>query len=268
MLRITAIIPTFNEEDIIYHTIKHLVGQDISVCILDNESTDNTVEIARRIPNVQVRTVSSDGLFNEKILQDSIREVTALVDTDWIIKNDADEFIESPWKGVSLRQGIELVDKAGKCCIGVVSYVFYPMSDEVPHEPGKDVRDYYDHYKVWDKVDRWAPDIHPRHDELWKINIFQNRRDVYMQDPHVLYVPDDLPLALFPELFILRHYMYRNSQRTYQRLIKDRRDRLSAYNLESGISNHYTRYTDDSEFVRTNFTFDRIRQDCLRWSEL
>ena len=267
-MKINAIIPTYNEEDIIYHTIKYLVDQDIFVYILDNQSTDRTVDIARKMPNVQLKTFKSNGLFDEKILQDNVRELTCSLDTDWIIKNDADEFIESPWKGINLRQAIEVVDKLGKSCMGVTSYVFYPMSNEKPHESRKDVRDYYDYYKIWDKIDRWTPGIHEREKELWKINIFKKQQEVYMADPHILHAPYEISQYLFPELLILRHYPFRNPQRTYQRLIRDRKNRLSRYNLENNVSNHYLKYGPDSEFVQTSFTFDRIKSGCFRWSEL
>lgn len=220
------------------------------------------------MPNVQVRTFKSNGLFDEKILHDNVRELTCSLDTDWVIRNDADEFIESPWRDINLRQTIEFADRLGKCCLGAASYTFHPMTDEKPHESGKDVRDYYDYYRIWDRVDRWTPGFHEREKELWKINIFKKQEGVHMVDSHILHAPYDVSQYLLSELLILRHYPFRGPQRTHQRLIRERRDRLSRYNLENNVGNHYLRYTPDSEIVQNSFTFDRIRQKCLRWSEL
>ncbi len=265
-MRIDAVIPTFNEEDIIEHTIRYLRSQHIQVTVLDNESTDRTVEIAKDL-GVSVRTFSSQGLFDELLLQQNLKTLIDSLDTDWVIKNDADEYMESPYAGVSLREGIEMVARAGKLCIGVTTFLFYPMSHEPPHIPGTDVRAYYDYFKVWDKVDRWDPSVHPDHNQMWKTPIYNKRAGVYMTDPHQVAVPGSLQDALFPDLFILRHYPYRDPQRTYQRLIRERRDRLSKANLDGNISNHYLQYTDDSDIVQNTFLFDGSLHECERWSK-
>lgn len=268
-MNITAIIPAYNEEDIIWHLIAYLVNQGIHVHLLDNESTDRTIKIARSFPNdaVTISSFSTGGLFHAKLYDDAIRAVIANTNADWILKNDADEFIETPWEEVSLAAGIRLADRHGYDCIGVASYQFYPMSDESPHLPGTDVREYYDHCKLWDQVDRWSPDLHPRYKELWKINIFKNRPGVTIVNSHRLHLPDGLAVHLFPELFELRHYPYREPARTYQRLVRERRDRMAHYNLEHSVYNHYAKYSDDSAYVRNHFLFDDIRAECIRWSQ-
>src|SRR5690606_27151470 len=45
-LKITALISSYNEGDIIYHVIKNLIDQNIDVYLIDHHSNDNTVEVA------------------------------------------------------------------------------------------------------------------------------------------------------------------------------------------------------------------------------
>jgi cellulose synthase/poly-beta-1,6-N-acetylglucosamine synthase-like glycosyltransferase len=46
--RILAIVPTYNEEDIIESTIRDTIPQGLEVYLIDNWSTDRTYSLARR----------------------------------------------------------------------------------------------------------------------------------------------------------------------------------------------------------------------------
>jgi glycosyltransferase involved in cell wall biosynthesis len=263
-LRISAVIPTYNEDDIIYWTVQNLVSQDIQVHVLDNESTDSTPQIARGFPGSQVSLsfFYTHGQFNEELQGKNVQMILRKLEasSDWLLKNDADEFLEAPFYGMSLREGIELADRLGFNCIGVRSFTFFPMSDEVPHIPGDDVRKYYDHFKIWNAVDRWTPEFHPQPNELWKINMFKCRAGVFYSDPHT--VSPLAKVALFPHLFILRHYPYRRPERTQKRLLVERRDRMSIWNIENRVSCHYIKYTEEDTFI-----FDEMRDEMQRWSQ-
>jgi hypothetical protein len=263
-LRISAVIPTYNEEDVIYWAIQYLVSQDIHVHVLDNESTDMTPQIVGDFPLSQVSLSSfhTGGEFDEKRQGESIQAVFNDLEarSDWLIKSDADEFLEAPFLGMSLRQGIEIADMSGFNCIGARGFAFFPMSDEAPHLPGDDVRTCYDRFKIWDKVNRWTPDIHPECNELWKVNVFKCRAGVFYLDPHRV-----SPLAnmvLFPHLFVLRHYPYRHPERTRRRLLKERKDRMSSWNVENRVSCHYTKYSEEDTFL-----YDDIEDEMERWSQ-
>lgn len=263
-VRISAVIPTYNEEDIIYWTIQNLVRQDIFVYVLDNESTDATARIAKEFPSscVSVRSFHTGGQFHERIQGECIRRCMRdlEMDTDWLIKNDADEFLEAPFHGMYLREGIELADREGSNCVGARAFVFFPMSEEVPHVSGEDVRLFYDYFRIWNKSDRWTREFHPQCDELWKLNVFKCRADISYVDPHRLSPTGSL--VLFPHLFILRHYPYRHPERTRRRLLVERRARMSLWNLENQVSCHYAKYTEN-----TAFFFDDMRHQMQKWSQ-
>lgn len=262
-LRISAVIPTYNEADVIYWTIRYLVDQGIHVHVLDNESTDATLRIANSFPrsDVSFSTFRTGGEFNEGIQGQAIQEALHHLGkrSDWVIKNDADEFLEAPFAGMRLRTGIELADRLGANCIGIRSFTFFPMSDEAPHVPGQDIRSAYDHFKVWDQTDNYPSSLHPQHNELWKINMYKSRGGVAYYNPHL--VSPFGNINVFPDLFILRHYPYRAPERTSQRLLLERRDRMSSWNVRNDLSCHYGRFSE-----RDTFIFDHMRGEMRRWS--
>lgn len=265
-MKVWAVILTYNEADIIGHTIDYLHGQEITVHLLDNESDDGTPDIGRS-RGADVTVLSTDGVFDELAMQDALKQLIGSQDADWVIKNDADEYIESPFEGVTLRKGIELANAEGSVCIGTRAFLFYPMPEEPAHVPGTDVRRYYDHFQVWDRADYCTSDAHVQYNEVWKAPIFKPACGVRMIDPHRVEVLGDLKSALYPHLFILRHYPFRHPETTRQRLTKDRRDRLSKRNVDLGMSVHYLKYTEGSVFLETGFTFERLRGECTRWSK-
>ena len=263
-LRISAVIPAYNEDDVIYWTIRNLVNQNIYVHVLDNESTDSTSRIVKEFPKSQVSLSSFDtnGQFNEKVQGENIQAILHKLEakSDWLLKNDADEFLESPFQNMSAREGIDLADKLGFNCVGSRNFTFFPMSEEVHHVSKDDVRKHYDYYKIWDQVDRWTPEFHTQYNELWKINVFKCRAGIFYIDPHK--VSPLTNIVLFPHLFIIRHYPFRHPERTKNRLLKERRYRMSSWNIENRVSCHYSQYTEDDTFV-----FDEKRQEMRRWSE-
>lgn len=65
-MKLFGVTTTFNEEKIIPYVmpyIEHMGYDKLIVC--DNESTDNTVELLKQYPFIEVRSYSSDGIFSE-----------------------------------------------------------------------------------------------------------------------------------------------------------------------------------------------------------
>ena len=102
--------------------------------------------------------------------------------------------------------------------------------------------------------------FHPQYKELWKINVFKCRSGVFYFDPHR--VSPFKNIDLFPDLFIFRHYPYREPTATVRRLVRDRKDRMSRWNVENRVSDHYVKYDESDTFV-----FDGNRAGLQKWSE-
>ena len=116
--RVLALIAAHNEEDIIGACIDHLFAQGVESYLMDDGSTDATVERAtarlgrgllgiERLPVLQPPTFSLDRILARK--ESLARELEA----SWFINQDADEFRESLWAELDLRSAIQTVDRLG-----------------------------------------------------------------------------------------------------------------------------------------------------------
>ena len=265
-LRIAAVMSVFNEEDVIFHSVKYLIDQGIRVHILDNGSTDSTRGIIEgfRSPLISISDVDTGGKLNMVLLAAKRREVLKELekDNDWVMVVDDDEYWESPYEGVSLREAIELVHRTGKYnCIGLREFLFLPMSDEAPHVPGDDVRKYYDHYRTKPLgAPIWGSHIHPEHDRIWKTALYRAGSGLTLTSIHR--IDPEEKIRIFPDLFIIRHYRFREPESTRVRLIKDRKERLSADDIERKYCKYYLKINEDSPM-----TFDHKIGITKRWSE-
>ena len=95
----------------IEHVVADLVANGLQVVLLDNESTDRTVELARKA-GADVETFASDG-FTLRAQLERFEQIAAERDHDWALVCDADEFRESPWPGMTLIEALREVDALG-----------------------------------------------------------------------------------------------------------------------------------------------------------
>ncbi|OFV80518.1 MAG: hypothetical protein A2W26_05470 [Acidobacteria bacterium RBG_16_64_8] len=99
-MKILVVVPVFNEESLLPHFLRHYLRWADRIVVLDNGSTDRTVEVARRHPDVEVRTFQTDGYDELSVLR-NLEEVgrEARGRYDWVAYPDADEFIISTPSG-------------------------------------------------------------------------------------------------------------------------------------------------------------------------
>src|SRR3989344_2323515 len=265
-VKIAAVMPAYNEEDVIYHTIKNLVDNNIHVHILDNESTDSTLDIVKQFPKNQVSfsSFSTNGEFNEKLQGEAIKKAFNKLkeDYDWLIRNDADEFLESPLSNLNVKQAIEIADKKGFNSIGTQQFYFCPTSEEKPHIPGEDIRKFYNYFQIWDKNKYFQKEFHPEANKIWKINIFKPESLTYDSAHSVAPLNK---IKLFPNLFIIRHYLYKSPEATRKKIFKDRKQRLSNWNITNKVSCRYLEYSEDDDFLFDNLKREHsIKKNLLR----
>ena len=111
--RVVALMSAFNEGDIISPVIQHLVENGVEVYLLDNCSTDDTVEQAsqwlgkglleiERFPrDDDDRYGRAAGRYDWTAILLRKEELARTLDADWLIHHDADEVREAPWDGVT-----------------------------------------------------------------------------------------------------------------------------------------------------------------------
>src|SRR5687768_918332 len=113
-MRIVALLTVRNEALYMARCLEHLYRQGIETCVIDNESTDETLSIVKGFMArgvFRIETQAYPGYFDlvgqlmlkEKLINE--------IDADWFIHYDADEIREAPLPYTTLRHGIEAADR-------------------------------------------------------------------------------------------------------------------------------------------------------------
>ena len=147
--RVLAVIPAFNEADVIYHSIGALIAEGVDVYLIDHESTDGTAEAARPWLDrglVHIERFPEDAGYPERNRREMVwrdilsrvQDVSEMVSADWYVFSNADEFRESPWPGVTLAEGLREVGELGYNAVNFELFDFRPVDDSFV--PGDDPR--------------------------------------------------------------------------------------------------------------------------------
>ncbi len=197
-MRIVALLAVRNEELYLERCLQHLSQQNIDVCLIDNDSTDSTLDIAESYRSVcvfRIEHIPFDGVYEwERILWRKSC-LAQEIDADWFIHHDADEVREAPARFRNLHEAIGFVDGAGYNAINSDEFVFLPMREEDAFEG----TDYIDEMKEYYY-------FHPR--DLHRVNIWKKtgeQVDLVSSGGHSAQFSGR---KIFPENFILRHYIF------------------------------------------------------------
>jgi glycosyltransferase involved in cell wall biosynthesis len=255
---VVAIIAAYNEADIIDTVVGDLVRQDIQVYLLDDGSTDGTAEIVERyrgrgvigIERLERPEVDGEGRFGLERIVCRKTQLAQELNADWFINHDADEFRESPWPGVSLRDGIAWVDRLGFNAIDFVCLNFWPDHDQFRN--GKDVRDAFTRFALAAPYDR----VQVR---CWKKT--DGPLDLVTTAGHEARFP---ARRVFPVRFILRHYPIRG-QAHGERKVFHERQFLDA-ERERGWHVQYEAFREGQSFLHDGSALEPYEPDAMRLS--
>jgi hypothetical protein len=247
--RVLAIMTAFNEGDVIHHAIGALIAEGVEVYLIDNCSTDDTVEQAsawlgrglRHIERYPDDAGGSDRTRTEYVWRElltRVEQVAAEQDADWFVFANADEFRESPWPELSLAEAIGFVDSLGYSAINFELFDFQPVDDGF--EPGTDVREHirmYEpgaaHYNVL-QIKGWRGQDGPV--------------QVARSGGHDISFPGR---RLFPVNFILRHYGLRGETHGRRKVFQERMPRFAAEERAGGWHVQYDSYVSgETQFLR------------------
>jgi glycosyltransferase involved in cell wall biosynthesis len=253
-VRVVALVAAFNEADVIGSVVRDLVAQGIDVHVLDDGSTDGTVEAlaplvgrgvlaVERLPATEPRTFSLARLMRRK--EALARELGA----DWFINHDADEFRESPWHDATLREAIGRVDALGYNAIDFELLNFWPTHDDF--RPGDDPRQAFRHYARGDDFDR----VQIR---CWK-NV--GPVDLASTGGHEAAFPGR---RVFPIRFLLRHYPIRSQAHGERKVLRERRPSFDTTERERGWHVQYEAVGAGARFLRDPATLTEYDGDAVR----
>jgi SAM-dependent methyltransferase len=253
-VKVTALLAVFNEADIISQVVGDLVDQGVSVYVLNNGSTDETVDalapyLGRGLLNIE-RFEPEVGVYAwEEILRRK-EALASELEAEWFIHHDGDEFRESPWPGTGLREAIERVDRLGFNAIDFELLNFRPTDDRF--RPGADVRDLFPYYEVaqpWDKVQV----------RCWKRG--SSRVDLVTTGGHEAIFPGR---RIFPIRFICRHYPIRGEAHGSRKIFQERLPRFLAAERARGWHVQYEELAGAKTFIRDTASLNRYDPDAVR----
>jgi Glycosyl transferase family 2 len=208
--RVIALLATFNEERFIEGCLDHLIHQGVDVYIIDNSSTDATVQIAKRFQRrglLGLERIPRESVFDLGNLLVRKEELAASLDADWFMHHDADEIRLAPGRDRTMLEAISEVDSQGYNAVNFMEFTFVPTREQPNHD--------HPHFR---KTMRWYYPFTPRfphHVKLWK----RQPGPVGLADSagHRVSFPD---LRLAPESFVMKHYQFlsvEHAARKYER---------------------------------------------------
>jgi glycosyltransferase involved in cell wall biosynthesis len=139
-MKIVALLTVRNEELYIERCINHLNSQGVEVYLIDNGSTDDTVNIAKKYLGkgmIAIENIPYNGRFEWLQILRNKERLASEIEADWLIHYDADEIREAPPPYMTLREGIMEADKQGYNAINFDEFVFIPTKEDGSFE-GRD----------------------------------------------------------------------------------------------------------------------------------
>ncbi len=199
-MRVVALLATYNEERFIAATLDHLLEQGVDVYLIDNCSTDGTLEVATNYLDrgvIGIETLPRAGVFDLKAVLRRKEELAASLDGDWFIHLDADEFRLPPNSHQTLAQALADVDAQGYNAVNFQEFAFVPTKESPDH----------DHPNFVNTM-RWYYPFNPRRASPHRLNAWKAQRepvDLVSKAGHRVKFPG---LRMYPTSFKLRHYLY------------------------------------------------------------
>ncbi|HUK29335.1 MAG TPA: glycosyltransferase family 2 protein [Candidatus Acidoferrales bacterium] len=252
-LRIIGMIPVYNEEDVIGNLVEYLLSQGIELVILDNGSSDKSHEICSKFLNKGL--LSLERMRTEKfqfnLLVQSLYDRACSFGAEWVLLNAADEFLESPYRDLTLKEAIENDAKSGYNMIQFNNFEFLPTDrdlDVAEHDIRKRLK-YY----------TWNDNLQFR---SWKI---YPGIEVTGTAGHYPVFPSSVKPKIPKTKYILRHYRIRSYDHGIRKVFEDRLPRYPAEERNAGRHIHYDNFKrDPSYFIVNSANLIQYRNDG-RW---
>jgi glycosyltransferase involved in cell wall biosynthesis len=196
--RVVAILAVHNEARFIASCIGQLVAHGIEVYLLDNGSTDETVQLAEPYLDrglIAIEAVPRGAVYAWRPLLMRKQALAASLDADWFLHVDADEVRLPPRPGVTLREALATVDRAGFNAVDFQEFTFVPTRERPDH----------DHPQFRRTMQWYYPFRRRRGDQVraWKRQ--SAPVDLVASAGHHVEFPG---LRVHPEAFPLRHYLF------------------------------------------------------------
>ncbi len=241
--KVIAIMTAYNEEDIIIPCIKNLVGQNIGVYLIDNWSTDETYNLAKKFEGnglvgiEKFPTTGPSKYYKWESLLSRVEELSHSLKADWFIHHDSDEIRKSPWKSVNLRDAIYIVDKAGFNAIDHTVINFRPTDNE--YRAGSNFESHFQYFEFFDQPGAFL-----------QIKAWKNLGipvSLAQRGGHVINFKGR---KVYPYKFLLKHYPIRSQSHGEKKVFKERKTRWYKPEVSRGWHVHYDQFKENQKFLR------------------
>jgi Glycosyl transferase family 2 len=265
-MRALAIIAAYNEERFIGGCLEHLFSQGVEAYLCDNQSTDGTVEIARRHLGAGLRGIEQiprNGIFHWRQILRRKEELASELEADWFLHLDPDEVPLAPRAGQTLAEALTEADASGCNAVEFSELTFVPTR-EAPHHDHPDYR----------RTMRWYYPFAPR--DLHLVRAWKRQPqpvDLASSGGHVVRFPG---WRLYPRRFRLRHYLFLSREhavRKYVGKVFDPEEVSSGWHgWRAGLTADAIQLPSRAE-LRTAFTDEDLDPSsprtthCLLWSD-
>jgi glycosyltransferase involved in cell wall biosynthesis len=197
-VRAVALLATHDEERFVGNCIEHLVTQGLDVYLIDNDSSDRTVEIAERYLGrglVGLELLPRHGVYSWRPLLERKVQLAATLGADWYVHVDADEIRIPPRRRTTLVDAFAAADREGYNAVNFLELTFVPTREHP----------YHDHPRYLETMRWYYPFCASFPDRLnaWKQQ--DAPVDLAGSGGHRVSFPG---LRVFPESFLMRHYLY------------------------------------------------------------
>jgi glycosyltransferase involved in cell wall biosynthesis len=212
-MRVVALLATYNERRFIRACVEHLISHGIEVYLCDNESSDETVMIAREYLGrgvVGVETIPRSGVMSWRRILMRKEQLAAELPADWFIHVDADEFRLPPGGG-TLSEALARVDAQGFNAVNFLEFTFVPVR-EFPDHDHADFR----------ATMRWYYPFLPAFPH--RLNAWKRQAgpvDLAGSGGHQVRFPG---LRMAPDRFRMRHYLFLSVPHALEKWVQRRYD--------------------------------------------
>lgn len=209
-MRIVALLAAHNEQRFIVQCLEHFIRHGVEVYLIDNESADDTVHLARPFLGrglIGIETMPRDGLYPWKQILDRKAALSDEIDAEWFMHADPDEIRLPPAADRTLADAIARVDTAGFNAINFFEYTFVPTRQEPDH-------DHPDYLRTMRRYYPFSP-TYPNQLKAWKKQ--QVRVDLSSSAGHRVSFPN---LSMYPTPFPMRHYLYLSVEHAVRKYVQ------------------------------------------------
>jgi glycosyltransferase involved in cell wall biosynthesis len=232
-MKIVAIICVRNELTYLREVIPYLNNENIEVILIDNDSTDGTLNVASGADygNIQhVERLPFNGRFDLSAQLNAKAAVIENIDADWIVHQDADEILQSPTDWGGLRHHVELADSMGFNVLNFNEIVMLPANPDIDDFIHNNTNYYF---------------FEPRPLRLMRAWKKSAKLANFRSGGHVLHGDD---VVVYPARMLLKHFIVRSQHHAFEKYLGRR---FASTDLEKGWHGNRLGFTEKNLIIPT-----------------